>query len=215
LNNPADWEDWARGQKEIESSGESPALDFAESKWLQLSPKEFALFKRRQSQISRMTIHVLHEIMPIGANTKTAFVSFRGEITQQFKINRMLIEEGNISPSAFSQSVFNTPPALAAIALGLRQGYSAIYPDSSRFDTGFHAAIAPLLSGNADELVMVYADELCPSEYGSLCPQSNKPLAFAVLLSTKESGVPLLPNGAYLSSPEFFLKFLYQNKRTP
>jgi hypothetical protein len=220
LNSPADWEDWTRGQKEIETSGESPTLAFAESPWLKLSPKEFALFKRRQSQISRMTIHVLHEIMPIAENVKMIFVSFRGEVTQQFKINKMLIEEGDLGPAAFSQSVFNTPPALAAIALGLRQGYSAVYPGNGCFNTGFQAAVAPLISGRAEEIVFVYADELCPAEYGGLCPEPNKPLAFAVLLSarllsanaSKTRGFHITPNSENLNSPENFLKFLYQNK---
>jgi hypothetical protein len=219
LNSPADWEDWARGVKEIAASGESPALDLAESPSLKLSPKEFALFKRRQSQISRMTIQVLHEIMPIEENVKIIFVSFRGEITQQFKINKMLIEEGDLGPAAFSQSVFNTPPALASIALGLRQGYSAVYPGNNRFDTGFLAAVAPLFSGKAEKIVFVYADELCPPEYGGLCPQTDKPLAFAVLFSAtngKEPDLPgrifIAPNMEYLNSPQDFLKFLYQNR---
>jgi hypothetical protein len=214
LNTVADWEDWARGQKEIAATAESPALDFAESPWLKLSQKEFALFKRRQSQISRMTIQALHDIMPIGENVKTVFVSFRGEITQQFKINKMVITEGDISPAAFSQSVFNTPVALAVIALGLRQGYSAVYPGDNRFDTGFQAVAAPLLSDNADEAALVYADELCPPEYGDLCPRPNTPLAFAVLLSTKKPGIPVPPDHGCLKSPERFLQFLYQHKDT-
>jgi hypothetical protein len=211
LNSPADWEDWAQGEKNSELSGESPSLDFTESPWLKLSPKEFALFKRRQSQISRMTIYVLHEIMPIQENTKTVFVSFRGEITQQFKINKTLIEEGNLSPAAFSQSVFNTPPALAAIALGLRQGYSAVYPGGGRFNTGFLAAIAPLFSDNADEVALVYADELCPCEYESLCPQPDKPLAFAVLLSKNKQGIHVSPDMECLNSPEDFLKYIHRS----
>ena len=212
LNGPKDWESWARGLKEIGISGESPSLDFAESKWLRLCPKEFALFKRRLSRISRMAIHVLHEIMPIGKNTKTVFVSFRGEITQQFKINRMLIEEGDISPSAFSQSVFNTPPAAAAIALNLRQGYSAVYPGNNCFNTGFLAAASPLLCASAGETALVYADEQCPDEYGGLCPRPNMPLSFAALLRAQAPGIPVSPDREYMSSPENFLKFLYQNR---
>jgi hypothetical protein len=160
-----------------------------------------------------MTIHVLHEIMPIGENVKIVFVSFRGEITQQFKINKMMIEEGDLSPAAFSQSVFNTPPALAAIALGLKAGYSAVYPVC--FNTGFQAAVAPLYSGKAEMVVFVYADELCPPEYG---PQPNKALAFAVLLSTvivEMSGqtcISISPNMECVNSPEDFLRFFYLNR---
>ena len=212
LNSPADWEDWARGLKKISASGESPTLDFAESKWIHPGQKEFMLFKRRLSQISRMTIQVLHEIMPVGENTKTVFVSFRGEITQQFKINRMLIEEGDISPAAFSQSVFNTPPGAATIALNLRAGYSAVYPGNNCFNTGFLSAAVPLLCAGAEQIDLVYADELCPPEYGSLCPHPNTPLAFAALLCAKAPGIPVVPGRDYLASPENFLKFLYNNR---
>jgi hypothetical protein len=199
------WREWAEGKKRIEASGTAPALEFANS-----------LFRRRLSQISRMTLQVLHEIMPIGEETKLVFVSFRGEIQQQFKINRMLFNEGDVSPAAFSQSVFNTPPAAAAIALNLRAGYTAVYPGGDRFATGFLAAAAPLLSGRAGEIVLVYADELCPPEYR--CPRESSPLAFAALLGPDPPGIPVSPDmaessgnskGNYLDSPQEFLAYLY------
>ncbi|MCL2066648.1 MAG: beta-ketoacyl synthase chain length factor [Treponema sp.] len=212
LSGANDWLQWAHGRKESESSGEAPSLDFPESRWIVLEQKEFSLFRRRQSQISRMTIHVMHEIMPIGEKTKTVFVSFRGEISQQYKINKTLYEEGTVSPAAFSQSVFNTPPALAAIALGLHQGYTAIYPAGSCFKTAFQAAAAGIFSGNDTETVLVYADELCPAEYGALCPRPDKPLAFAALLSGHAPGIPVFPDMECLNSPQNFLKHLYLKK---
>jgi hypothetical protein len=157
-----------------------------------------------------MTIQVLHDILPIGEDTKIVFVSFRGELTQQFKINRMLIQEGDLTPTAFSHSVFNTPPALGAIALNLRAGYSAVYPGDNRFDVGFLAAAAPILSGAAGEVVLVYADELGPPEYGGLLPAGNRPFAFAALLSADPAGAVPSPVGDALKSPENFLQYLYQ-----
>ncbi|GHT86141.1 hypothetical protein FACS1894137_11320 [Spirochaetia bacterium] len=137
------------------------------------------------------------------------FVSFRGEIAQQFKINRMLIEEGDIKPAVFSLSVFNTPPALAAIALNLSAGYSAVYPAEDRFDLGFLAAASPILCGDAEETVLVYADELAPEEYGRLCPSCNEPFAFAALLSRGPRGPAVGAGAAALESPRAFLKHLY------
>jgi hypothetical protein len=213
------WLEWARGRRKIALSPDGPALDFAGSQWLRLKAKEFALFKRRLSQISKMTIQVLHDIMPIGGATPIVFVSFRGEIQQQFKINRMLALEGDISPAAFSQSVFNTPPALAAIALGLCAGYSAVYPGNGRFADGLLAAAAPLLAGAAKEIALVYADELCPPEYG--CTRPDPPLAFAALLSAQEPAahepaahgpnIPLAFDRDPPVSPADFLKRLYLN----
>jgi hypothetical protein len=198
-------------------SKEGPALEFTDP-----------LFRRRLSQISRMTIQVLHDILPIGEETKIVFVSFRGEITQQFKINRMLIEEGDLTPAAFSLSVFNTPPALASIALNLSAGYSAVYPAATpqgaagvsagdrRFVTGFLAAAAPVLCGSAAEIVLAYADELCPPEYDALCPPDNEPFAFAAVLSPDDGGIPLeIPQQNRpkppLDSPRGFLKYLCRN----
>ncbi|GHV57336.1 hypothetical protein AGMMS49579_23060 [Spirochaetia bacterium] len=190
---------WAPGPG---SPNDSPGLEFT-------AP----LFRRRLSQLSRMTIQVIHDLLPIKEDTKIVFVSFRGEIAQQLKINRMLIEDGDITPAAFSLSVFNTPPALAAIALNLTAGYSAVYPAEDRFDTGFLAAAAPILAGDAEETVLVYADELVPEEYGDLRPAHNEPLAFAALLSRTPGEIALSvaadAGSPALGSPRTFLKYLH------
>ncbi|MDR0624630.1 MAG: beta-ketoacyl synthase chain length factor [Treponema sp.] len=208
LSGRADWKEWALNRREIPRIMDGPALEFA-------SP----LFRRRLSQISRMTIQVLHDLSLPGKSVKVVFLSFRGEISRQLEINRMLIQEGDLTPAAFSLSVFNTPPALATIALGLTAGYSAVYPGQNRFEQGFLAGAAPVLCG-AGETAFVYADELCPPEYGDLCPAVNQPLAFAVLLSLREEGIPVaVPRAGisgnpdipeYLKSPGEFLKYLYR-----
>jgi hypothetical protein len=203
LSGPADWREWAMGNRKISAVKDSPGLEFTEP-----------LFRRRLSQISRMTIQVIHDLMPIKETTKTVFLSFRGEITQQFKINKMLIEEHSLMPAAFSHSVFNTPPALAVIALDLRAGYTAVYPasgtEADRFTSGFLTGAAPLLCGNTAEILLVYADELCPPEYGSLCPPVNEPLAFAAVLSLKKEKDAIPIESLYKpGSPREFLKYLY------
>jgi len=203
---------WAPGLEEIKDAIECP-LDLSESKWLALNPKEFMLFKRRLSRLSKMTIHVLHEILPLNDDTKIVFISFRGEITQQFKINKSLIEENDLSPAAFSQSVFNTAPAAATIVFNLRQGYTALYPAKNSFRSGFITAAAPLFIPGSGDIALIYADELCPPEYGDLCPEPNIPLAFAAILSAKEGGIPVPLNNACLNSPEDFLKFLLDNRK--
>ena len=204
LESPEAWREWARGNREIELSPRAPALEFTDP-----------LFRRRLSQISKMTIQALHGLMPIGEQTKMVFVSFRGEIGQQFKINRSLAEDGDVSPAAFSHSVFNTPPALAAIALNLRAGYTAVYPGDECFETGFLSAAAPLLAGRAGECVLVYADELCPPEYGGIC---REPLAFAALLTAEAPGIPVSRNNgadSFRGTPRHFLKHLYLHGARP
>jgi hypothetical protein len=196
---------WAPGERE------SPALEFTEP-----------LFRLRLSQISRMTIKVLHDLMPIPEGAKILFSSFRGEIGQQLKINKMLVEDEALMPAAFSLSVFNSPPALASMALKLTAGYSAVYTAEGRWDGALLAAAAQAAYG-AGETVLVYADEIIPPEYHALVSRpalgaaEPRAFAFAALLSHRGGGMPSrgLPLQGWplfgavpRDSPEAFLKYL-------
>lgn len=161
-----------------ENPKEKPKLEFADP-----------LFKRRLSQITRMTIQVVHDLLeevPEAAEYKQVFVSFRGEIEREFTINRGIIEDSEILPAGFSLSVFNTPIAAASLSLGLKAGYSVIYPGKSNFKDGLLGAAAPVLSGSEEKIILVYADEYVPDEYGSLQPQNNAGSAFACIISAVE-----------------------------
>jgi hypothetical protein len=98
-------------------------------------------------------------------------------------------------PAAFSLSVFNAPAALASIALGLKGGYSALYPGNNSFSAGLSAASASFVSGAQEELIFVYADEQVPPEYERCFKACPLPLAFAFLLTRERQplSVPLSP----------------------
>jgi hypothetical protein len=173
------------------------------------------MFRRRLSQISKMTIQVVHGLLPIEEDTKMVFVSFRGELSKQLKINQMVIEDRSIMPAAFSFSVFNAPIALASIALGLKGGYSAIYPGNNSFAAGLATAKAALITGKKDQLVFVYADEVIPEEYTALVPENPPPFAFGLLLGRKpgSGSVSLASLDTGKDSPGDFLKNLILQKR--
>ena len=214
VENSGEWDEWARGRREIASGGKGPDITFTDS-----------LFRRRLSTISRMTVQVVHDLLPVKENTRMLFVSFWGELSRQYQINKMLIEEKALTPAVFSLSVFNAPAALASIALGLKGGYSALYPGNNSFAAGLAAAEAALseaalsedaLSEDAlseaaspdatGELIFVYADEEAPPEYRSFFQSDHVPggqtpsVAFAVLLTREpqpggecREGTPLAP----------------------
>ncbi|MFP3089355.1 beta-ketoacyl synthase chain length factor [Treponema sp. TIM-1] len=195
------WQEWAADNREIPGAGEGPALEFTDP-----------LFRRRLSLVSRMTIQVLHDLLLPGEDPKILFFSFRGEITQQLRINQGLIEEHTVRPAVFSLSVFNTPVALATIALNLRAGYTAIYPGEGRFTTGLWAAAAPVSAGDTERMVLVYADESAPEEYGPLRPRENGSLALGAILSSRNSEGALPLEAADGTSPENFLRSLLQRE---
>jgi hypothetical protein len=171
-----EWRQWAAGAREMGYSSEGPDISYTDP-----------MFRRRLSQISKMTVQVVHDLIPLDENIKMFFISFRGEVFKQLKINKMVLEEGAIMPAVFSLSVFNAPVALASIAFGLKGGYSALYPDS--FTSGLTAVKAALLGGTDERILFVYADEEIPQEYKDIIADNVPPLAFAVILSRfPESG---------------------------
>ena len=189
--NIEDWKLWAKGEKEIDISKDAPKLEYTDP-----------LFRRRLSQISRMTVQVVHNLLEntgFDKETKIVFSSLRGEIEREFTIDKSLIEDGMILPAGFSLSVFNTPVALATLAFKLTGGYSVLYPSKNNFADAFKTAVAPVLAGTEKQIVFVYADEIVPPMYGDKIPQNNTPCAFACLISSQK---PEISNGSSNSSSE-------------
>lgn len=234
LAGDADWKDWLEVRRAIERTDAQPPLSFTPP-----------LFRRRLSQLSRMTVQVVHDALELaglgagqeaagrnpgagqgdstsgtgraaGSETgaaplKQSFVSFRGELARQLSINRTLITEQDVLPASFSLSVFNTPMALASIACGLTGGYSVLFPPADAFYDGFCAACAPLLCGEEDRLLFVYADEAVPAEYAAFCPDDADPLAFACILSASipcGSSIAFDHTAAAGMTPAAFLRML-------
>jgi hypothetical protein len=125
IENAKGWEEWSQGKREMSCASEGPEIKFTDP-----------MFRRRISQISKMTIQVVHDLLPIQEETKMLFLSFRGELSKQFKVNKMQIKDGSFLPAAFSFSVFNAPVALASMALSLKGGYTALYPTNNSIKDG-------------------------------------------------------------------------------
>lgn len=171
------WNEWKEGKISLEQTKESPKLEYTDP-----------LFRRRLSQITKMTVHVVHNLLEktnVDKNTKIVFVSLRGEIEREFTINKSLIEDNMILPAAFSLSVFNTPVSSATLAFGLKGGYSVIFPSKNNFADAFKSAVAPVLAGTENQIIFVYADELVPECYGDKRPEENIPCAFSFLVSAE------------------------------
>lgn len=202
----SNWELWASEKTEIPCLKESPKLEFTDP-----------LFRRRLSQISKMTIQVTHELFEntyINRDTKLVFISLRGEIEREFSINEGIIEDNAILPASFSLSVFNTPIAITTLALKLKGGYSVIYPSKNDFSHALKAAIAPVLAETEKQIILIYADELIPDVYKENHSSKNEPFAFAALISSKEAvnSIKLDDINNICTEPSAFLKKLLKTK---
>ena len=193
-----DWKKWAHGEKSIEKTNGTPKLEYTD-----------ALFRRRLSQISKMTIQVVHDVLEKSQcpkDTPQTFISCSGELAREFAVSKTIVEEKSVMPASFSLSVFNTPIALASIALKLHGGYSAVFPSKGNFRSAFEAACAPVLSGTEKAAILVYADELPSEAYTSLGTENFEPFAFAAVLSLSKSGVRISDISAVPETAANFLK---------
>lgn len=172
------------------SPQDAPKLEY-------LSP----LFRRRLSQLTRMTVEAVHSLLEKApdidrTSVKIVFASFRGELSQTFKVNEQFAEDCEIKPATFSLSVYNCPVAQATMAFSLEGGYTAVYPKEGDFYSVLLSAAAPLLTGEEKEILFVFADEAVIESYKDV-PLYGKnsriddAFAFAALLSTSEGKEPL------------------------
>ena len=178
LESRVDWIAWAHGEKQAEQNNTYPPLSFVEP-----------MFKRRLSQLSRMVLEVGNELMSGLDDVRVVFASHYGEIGQQYKISRSIIESGEVAPASFSLSVFNTPVALLSIATK-NHGYStALFGGASAFETALLDTVAHLHGKSNAPVVLIVADELMPEEYNPLIPGRNQPHAFGFLVSRGDRGL--------------------------
>lgn len=175
---------WAYWAPPADNQASSPPLDY-------VSP----LLKRRLSQLTRMTIEVVHQVLDAAPESGLVFISSGGESARQLQVDRMLIEDGGILPAPFSLSVFNASPAMATIALGMKGGYTALFPAENLFQEGLVYGAAPIMAGETESVILVFADQLLPEEYNAVAGPEDKipPYAAAFVLSSKqmEKSVPI------------------------
>ncbi|MCR5252280.1 MAG: beta-ketoacyl synthase chain length factor [Treponema sp.] len=201
------WQDWKNGKISIQKTTEAPAISFT-------SP----LFRRRLSQICKMVIQAVHDIIEQTScgDIKQIFVSTYGDIKRQFDVSRQTLVDKEILPASFSYSVFNAPIALASLACKLKSGYSVLFPAENNFKDAFTTTAAPVLCGDEKSQIFVYANELIPEEYkGHFCATApdgtdlNEPFVFAAVISGEKSGIcnhEVDLENSDLTTPQAFLK---------
>ena len=175
----AAWKEWSQGRREIPSVSESPSLDF-------MSP----LFRRRLSQLTKMTVHTVHKVIEESGKTELKIFSAGnyGEINREFQINEQLVNDHDILPATFSLSVFNTPAAQATLACKIHSGYTAAFGAEGSFHDALSAAASIILSGDEKEILFTWGDESLPEEYTEHNGEKSIPLSFSVILSSENSG---------------------------
>ena len=211
LESKEDWKNWSEGLEKPEMDSRAPALKH-------LPP----ISRRRLSQLTKMVLHVGHDLNDGDGQYCTIFCSQFGEITQQNKISRGLIDTGEVRPSVFSLSVFNTPVSLLSIHEKNLEPATVQLSGEAGLMSGILSLIAELNTNQHKDVLILFADEMLPEDYKLLYGKDLFPYAFGLLCSTVDSGSDLFLNleRSYENydsrdslSPVYFLKWLL-NKET-
>ena len=181
------WSAWSTG----ENFGTLPELTFLASR-----------MKRRMSQLSRMIVQVGHDLMKDNAVNDVVFASRYGELNKQLEITEDLLDDGEVSPAAFSQSVFNTPVALVSLHENVTGITRAVYAGEDSFVRGLLQSIMLVESTEMKRILFLFGDERIPDIYEELNMEPSMPMALGLLISSTDitdwkEGVSITLQGAF------------------
>ena len=176
LAGASDWAEWAAGERAIEVSDSTPELSFLPS-----------LFKRRLGALDRMVLQAGHEALGGRLAAATVLATRYGEIGQQYKISDALASSGEVSPAAFSLSVFNAPASLLSISEHGRGGATTVHAGEASFSAGLICGLG-ILAGASAPLLLVAADGVVPGAYSAIQGDRGLPFAAAFLLESGGKG---------------------------
>jgi hypothetical protein len=124
------------------------------------------------------------------------FASRFGDVTTALNLSEAIVAADLLSPSAFSACVHNAAPGLAAQVLGEHASHTAVSAGAESLQAGLLEAWLRLSSGEAEEVVVLFADQVMPPIYGEFEHEPGTPmvaLALRVGLADTESAAALTP----------------------
>ncbi|MGI6680329.1 MAG: beta-ketoacyl synthase chain length factor [Bdellovibrionota bacterium] len=133
----------------IFNSEEIPVLDF-------VSP----LIRRRLTEIEKIGLFILNNLLPYDENLKLIFASEYGEWQETIKLIEQTFKEKEMSPAGFSHSVHNAILGMASIIYKNKCNYTTIAANKDTLD----CAIIEAISSKEDTL-LIYAEEATPRFY--------------------------------------------------
>ncbi len=172
-----DWRDWITGKRR--DAGEQPDVSFLP-----------ALLRRRLDRVGRMALHVAWRCAEGHAAVPMVFASRHGSIARTVQLLDDLARNEPLSPAIFSLSVHNSIAGLFSMARSDRSAATALAAGHRTLVFALLEGIGMLVEG-ADKVLVVYADETLPPEYGAYLGQPETAFAVGLLLTTPDGNQPM------------------------
>ncbi len=144
--------------------------------------------RRRYSLLSKMALRVVLDLLPEGQGMfRSVFASRHGELHRTVDLLLDLVDSSPLSPTKFSQSVYNTASGLYSISQGNTAPSTVV---TSAQDT-LAMAFAEAYSQSAfyqQTVLLVYVDQPLPEIYRSYADEPEETVAFACLVKAADAG---------------------------
>jgi len=181
------------------------------------------MLRRRISTVGQRAFRAAYALSE-QSSARFIFCSRYGESDRTLRILHSLAVKEPISPADFSLSVHNALAGLLSIAWGNTAGHTAISAGADSFGYGLLEAIACLKQGSADQVLLVYFDDLLPQPYGEVADGAESCVALAMLLKPPgddgpEFALSMEPrnrSGEWRSATALsldFIRFMLSNER--
>ncbi|MGD8784506.1 MAG: beta-ketoacyl synthase chain length factor [Thioalkalispiraceae bacterium] len=138
------------------------------------------LKRRRLSKLSRMSLRLAHTVAP-DYQGYCVFGSQHGELVTTQGLLESIIQGEIVSPAGFSASVHNTAVGLHSINCKNTYPCTSIAAGIDTLAMCFIESFAILNSGEANQVLLVCADDVVPDELAEFVP-GNSAQGFAALV---------------------------------
>lgn len=171
---------------------------------------------RRLSTVTKMGLKAAFTCCDAGSagpeDVRVVWVTRHGEIDVTLSLLEDLAEKNLLSPTAFGNSVPNTPSAYFSILTDNTRADRTVCAGPESFGHGFLDALGMLHETPEPPVLLVQADGRLPGPLDSFNPPRSVPFAVAFLLSRNDDPRYRLevtsPNGDDDSTPHAALEFL-------
>jgi hypothetical protein len=117
------------------------------------------------------------------------FASRYGDVTTALTLSETIVAADLLSPSAFSACVHNAAPGLTAQVVGEKSSHTAVAAGDASLAAGLLEARLRLSSGEAAQVVVLFAEQIMPGVYGEFDHEPDAPfVALALRLGLGAAG---------------------------
>lgn len=162
--------EWLAGEPAVDDGG-APDIGFVST-----------MLRRRLERSARMALHVAHRASGGLERVRTVFASRHGELARTVQLLHSLAASELPSPASFSLSVHNATAGIFSIARGDTSPATAIAAGEETLLWALQEAALRLHDDASAPVLVVYADDVWPSEYAQFGGTREEAFALALLL---------------------------------